>query len=524
MAHDDRRSADDAIDHVEQLSDRNGGGALGVRALVVAGVGDDQSVRRGHQRVEQDLAVLGARVTVADVWVAEEEVVAVAGRVARKDGVVEAEQADDPMRDAAHRVQRAHRQMPGPEVRAGRAAGQADLEQRGDVGHVQGRGAWAVLAGGLVDDVGQQAVHLGALPAVARRQGRERVGGVGQRGRPGVDRPALSEVRDRCLKAVEILGEAPRKVDRGAVDIVVGDYAVQQPRLVLGHRDAGHQAIQTGLPRALRDVLQAEQNTVVRVEAPACTDRGDPLLQPAHVVLREAEASPDRLAVGEVEDLGGGDARGCELEQSRDNAEDGVGLAEGPVGEADAQVCGRAVRRIGVASVVGIARAEGRLDERRECLNVRAHDNDVARLERRVVLEGMQNRVAKNLHLAGRAVAGVDLKAGVRAHGGLRRWDSVVPDVGLHPCEQSPGVAVVRAAAVAVARHPGLARDHHLKLAPVAPPGGQKRVGRQERRADRGARDRRAVIAERIGDAVPRRGGRLKQEQVHFASAVGQRA
>ena len=49
------------VDHVEQLADRHRRRARGVRALVVAGVGDDQPVGRGQQRVEQQLAVLGAR-------------------------------------------------------------------------------------------------------------------------------------------------------------------------------------------------------------------------------------------------------------------------------------------------------------------------------------------------------------------------------------------------------------------------------------------------------------------------------
>ena len=47
------------------------GGRGEVRALVVAGVGDDQAVGRGHQRVEQQLAVLAARVALADVRVVE---------------------------------------------------------------------------------------------------------------------------------------------------------------------------------------------------------------------------------------------------------------------------------------------------------------------------------------------------------------------------------------------------------------------------------------------------------------------
>ena len=68
------------VDDVEELADRDGGRPGDVRALVVARVGDDQAVRGRQQRVEQQLAVLGARIAVADVRVAEHEVVAVARR------------------------------------------------------------------------------------------------------------------------------------------------------------------------------------------------------------------------------------------------------------------------------------------------------------------------------------------------------------------------------------------------------------------------------------------------------------
>ena len=60
-----------------------------------------------------------------------------------------------------------------------------------------------------------------------------------------------------------------------------------------------------------------------------------------------------------------------------------------------------------------IAGAEGRADQRRERLDVRAHHDHVARLERRVLLEQVQDRVAHHLDLARAAVAGVDLHAAV---------------------------------------------------------------------------------------------------------------
>ena len=169
-----------AVRHVQQLPDRHRGRARDVRALVVAGVGDDQPVGRRHQRVEQHLAVLGARVPVADVRVGEQQVVAVARGLARERGVVQAEQAHDPVRHRAHRHERADRQVAGAEVRARRPALQALGQQRADLGRLERAG----VARRLAHDVVQQPLQLAALPAVAPAGGRQRVGGRRDRLRP----------------------------------------------------------------------------------------------------------------------------------------------------------------------------------------------------------------------------------------------------------------------------------------------------------------------------------------------------
>ena len=122
--------------------------------------------RGGEQRVEQQLPVLGPRVALADVRVVEQQVVAVARRLAREHAVVEAEQADDAVRHRPHRDERADRQAAGPEVRARRAALEAVGEQRLDLAERQLRRRPARLAGDVVED----ALELRALPRVALRR------------------------------------------------------------------------------------------------------------------------------------------------------------------------------------------------------------------------------------------------------------------------------------------------------------------------------------------------------------------
>ena len=69
-----------------------------------------------------------------------------------------------------------------------------------------------------------------------------------------------------------------------------------------------------------------------------------------------------------------------------------------------------------------IVRAEGESgrDDRRERLDVRAHDQNVAGLERRVVGEQANDHLAQHLDLARAAVAGVDLHAAVAVVEGWR--------------------------------------------------------------------------------------------------------
>ncbi len=144
------------------------------------------------------------------------------------------------------------------------------------------------------------------------------------------------------------------------------------------------------------------ERPVGRVEAPAYEGAADPLLQPEQVVVAEAEPAADRLASGEVEDFGRGDPRGGQLEYLGDHAHDRVGLPERPVGQTDLEGARRVSRPFG-----DIVAAERRLDQRREVLDVGAHDDDVARLQRGIRVEQVQDRVAQHFDLAAPAVAGV---------------------------------------------------------------------------------------------------------------------
>ena len=129
-----------AVGGVEQLAERDGGWATGAGVLVGAGVGDDDVLGRGEQRVEQ--AAGGPRCGASRSPVSgrrSQHVVAVDGAAAREHPVVESDQAHDAVRDRAHRHHRADGERAGAEVGARRSAGQPGLQQRADVGAAAAR-------------------------------------------------------------------------------------------------------------------------------------------------------------------------------------------------------------------------------------------------------------------------------------------------------------------------------------------------------------------------------------------------
>ncbi len=283
---------DGAVDGVEQLADRDRRRAFGVGALVAAGVDHDQPVRGGQQGVQQQLAVLAAGVAVADEGVGQRHVVAVAGRDAREDAVVEAQQADHPVRHRAHRHQRADGQVAGAEVGPGGPPAQPVGEQ---VAHLRsGELGPAGRRAGLVGHLLEQPPELGALPGVALGGEREQVGGAGDRLRPRPDGLRAGEGGERLLQPRHQLRQAAGEVDRPALDVVEREHAAQQPLAVLGHGHAEQHAVQAGAPGVRLEGVEPERGAVVGVEAPAHPGGRDPLLPAGRGRRRRARSGGGR--------------------------------------------------------------------------------------------------------------------------------------------------------------------------------------------------------------------------------------
>ena len=130
------------------------------------------------------------------------------------------------------------------------------------------------------------------------------------------------------MQPADQLGEPAGEVDRAALDVIERQHAAEQPLVVLGHRRPEQEPVQPEAPRPRRQLGEPERRTVLGVQPPTDAAVRDPVLEPGDVVVIEPEAAPDRLAVGEVEHLRGGDPLAGELEQPGDHAEDRVGLAQ----------------------------------------------------------------------------------------------------------------------------------------------------------------------------------------------------
>jgi hypothetical protein len=122
--------------------------------------------------------------------------------------------------------------------------------------------------------------------------------------------------------------------------------------------------------------------------------------------------------------------------QCGDGGQQQVGLAQRPVGEPGPQPVAGVP---GLVAVV-VSQPERGRDQGGVVLDVRAHDQHVARFERRIVSEQADEHLAEHFDLPFRAVAGVDLQGsvgGIQARPGLAgRLDRVVLQRPLQPPEQ----------------------------------------------------------------------------------------
>ena len=399
--------------------ERDGRRARLAAVLVGAGVGDDQRLARRDHRVEQQLAVLAARVALAGERVAGQHVVAVGDRAAREDAVVEAHQADHPVRHRPHRHQRGDGEVAGAEVGPGGARLGALLQQGAHVGQPQ-LGGPPVAASRSAVDLTLELRHLPLLRRPASRPGRGRRRAARSATTPG-SRRAAARRRRRSSRETSS-ARRPASPTWALPTSSSGSTAARlRPSL---------SAIATPSRIRSRPARQvfwskpssryaARCSSVRPHRTPDCSTQAR---QRGHVVVGEPEPVTHRRRGGQVEDLAGLAPAAGERHQRRRQREQRVGAQQAAVGQPHPQPVGRVGLRSG-----RLAQPEGGREQRRVGLDVGAHHEDVARLERVVgvgrVLHQPDQHLPQHLHLPGRPVAGVDLDrpvVGVEGAGGGR--------------------------------------------------------------------------------------------------------
>jgi hypothetical protein len=393
-------------------------------------------------------------------------------------------------------------------------------------------------------------VQLHLLPGVAADGQGQPLRRVGEHAGPGAQRPGRPQGGDDGGEAGDALREPPGQLDVAALHVVVGDRVGDEAEVLVGDRDAGEQPLHPEPPGVDVDAAEVVALAVGGVEAPADAEVGDPGLDPGEVLVGEPEPAPDGGAAEQVEDLGAGQAVVGEVEQLADDLEHRVGLAQRPVGDPHPQRRGVAVGvgGIAVAALVrgcggggsgcdcrgggGHLRAEHRVDVGGEGLDVRAHHDDVARLEVVVGREQVQDGVAQHLDLPQPAVGGVDLHGAVV--GGEERprsWPS--PPAGgpggrrsavMSACRRRSSVGVSAPSGTAPAGGgavgaPSAATTVCISRASRPQERSSGCWGSSAVRSSSGVRGCGGCLAVERVDAVPQGGGGVAQEQVDVAGA-----
>ena len=292
--------------------------------------------------------------------------------------------------------------------------------------------------------------------------------------------------------------------------------------VVAAHRDAEQDPVEAGAPGVLRELVHRERRPRLLVETPADARARDPAADPLELVVGEAEPAPARLGGGEVEHLRGGHPAAAQLEEHPGHREQRVRADQRPVGELDPQP----VRRVpGDPDPVSGLRTGGREpepggDQRRVRLDVRAHHQDVAGLEGRVVLEQADQHLAQHVDLARGPVARVHLEAAVgrvvvAAGPLLDRRGVVGAQVGLEQTQQRRPVVGGWRHRVAVREARSV--EGAAQLARVAPERRQQRVADQLGRLVVLAGDGSARAAH-AAERVPQRRRGLREVEVHVAA------
>ena len=438
------------VEELQQLGQRRGGIARLAVAHAFADEADVQRVARRHQRFEEQVAILAARVAVAAARLAEDLVEAGVVAGARELALVHAEQADHTERDRALRHQPAEghpAEQEGLALRhrvertAQRLAHHAPRQRRVGVGL---RGL-AGEAGGEPAQ-GVERVLLGVVARVGQEQRvdpfQQPLAPCGQRARAGEGVARLAQFAEQAV-------ELAQRLHRAAGDALQRQDAVEQFALrILARDQPGVHAVEAELPRIRVDRRRAGLGLHRGIQAPRHASTAQPALQRVAAAGVDREAPRHCRHVEEIQHLADREAALGQVQHLRERVHQRVRPRQPHIG----QVPGNVQR---IAAVLRRL-AEYRRQIGRVRADIRRHHHDVAMLQRGIVGQAAQQGVLQHFQFAQAGVAGVHAQAGVVAQRGQdvaqagtagllfadRRADQFrlqTADAGLQPGEQRGG-------------------------------------------------------------------------------------
>ena len=359
-----------------------------------------QVLARRQQRFEEQVAVVLAARAVAGAIVLRHEVEIRRTLAARVGVVAHAEQIDATERDRPHRHQRGEQHGAGKEALAEAAAVERRQPRRADHRQRQ-RLRQAGFAAG-VGPVVEGFVEARQREGVAVVVGREEI--VQQRTQahaPDLRRSRHGEFAPHRIEAVEQQRELAERIRRQPAGLAIGGdvlprWAVEADGIA---EQQAAQAEQPGVRCGVAVYRQAEPRALFAVQRPAHIGRIQPQAQRGDIAFAERKARPQRRHVEQREHVAEGQPPVRQTEQQVERTQQRVEILLPAVGEAVRQA----------ARVVAGVATEHRMHQRRIEIDVRHHDDDVARRQRGVGGKGGEQAVVEDFDFAQRTVR--DLEA-----------------------------------------------------------------------------------------------------------------
>jgi hypothetical protein len=244
-----------------------------------------------------------------------------------------------------------------------------------------------------------------------RHQGAQADAPVGDGG--GLPQPPPGPVQ-----GVEELRQGPEQGGIQPADFVKGLDA--PPGLgLLAHGIAQQHAAQAEAPGVLgggfRPVRQVQAGALFGVQAPADVGAPQPALEARQFILAHAESAAQGRDLQQVEQVAHRQAGLGQGEQGLQGLHQGVGGPPALVGEAEGDIAG----------VLAVHQPEHRLDRGGIGIDVRDHDDDVARRQGGVGIEGGEQLVVEDLDLALGTVGEVEADGAIRRGSTGGQWSRV---------------------------------------------------------------------------------------------------